>query len=55
MFGEEPEQQIREDLRRFKALMETGEIAISDGPGLWRAAQPPRRAKKLRKQAGVSE
>ncbi len=26
MFGREPEQQVREDLRRFKALMETGEI-----------------------------
>jgi uncharacterized membrane protein len=26
MFGEEPEQQVREDLRRFKALVETGVI-----------------------------
>ena len=26
LFGREPEQQVREDLRRFKALMETGEI-----------------------------
>ena len=26
MFGEEPEQQVREDLRRFKALIETGVI-----------------------------
>jgi uncharacterized membrane protein len=26
MMGREPEQQVREDLRRFKALMETGEI-----------------------------
>ena len=26
LFGEEPSQQIREDLRRFKALLETGEI-----------------------------
>ena len=31
LFGEEPEQQIREDLRRFKELMETGEIATTDG------------------------
>lgn len=31
LFGEEPEQQIREDLRRFKELMEAGEIATTDG------------------------
>jgi uncharacterized membrane protein len=29
LFGEEPEQQIGDDLRRFKQLMETGEIARS--------------------------
>jgi uncharacterized membrane protein len=55
MFGEEPEQQIREDLRRFKQLMETGEIPLSDGPGLWRAAQPAKRAEQIRDYAGVSE
>ena len=42
LFGEEPEQQLREDLRRFKQLMETGEIATSDAPGLLGAAQPGR-------------
>ena len=26
LFGEEPNQQIRDDMRRFKQLMETGEI-----------------------------
>ena len=31
LFGEEPEQQVREDLRRFKELMEAGEIATTDG------------------------
>ena len=31
LFGEEPEQQVREDLRHFKALMETGEIPTIDG------------------------
>ena len=25
LFGEEPEQQIRQDLRKFKRVMETGE------------------------------
>jgi len=31
MFGNEPSQSIREDLRRFKALMETGEIPTTAG------------------------
>lgn len=30
-FGEEPDQQIREDLRRFKQLMEAGEIPTTEG------------------------
>jgi uncharacterized membrane protein len=53
LFGEEPEQQIREDLRRFKQLMETGEVAISDGSGFWRAAKPTTSAEKARALAGV--
>ncbi|MEC5159019.1 MULTISPECIES: SRPBCC family protein [unclassified Janthinobacterium] len=31
LFGEEPSQQIEEDLRRFKQLIETGEIATTNG------------------------
>jgi uncharacterized membrane protein len=31
MFFEHPEQQIREDLRRFKALVETGELPTTEG------------------------
>lgn len=31
LFGEEPKQQISDDLRRFKQLMETGEIATVEG------------------------
>lgn len=31
LFGEEPEQQVGDDLRRFKMLMETGEIATTEG------------------------
>jgi uncharacterized membrane protein len=53
LFGEEPDQQIREDLCRFKQLMETGEIAVSDGPGLWRAAQPPSSPEQLKDFVGV--
>src|SRR4051794_5724058 len=41
LFGEEPDQQVHEDLHRFKQLLETGEIPLSEGPGLSRAAQPP--------------
>ena len=29
--GEDPEQQVKDDLRRFKQLLETGEIVVSDG------------------------
>lgn len=31
LFGEEPEQQIRDDLRRLKQVLETGEVLLSDG------------------------
>lgn len=31
LFGEEPEQQIEEDIRRFRQLIETGEIATTVG------------------------
>lgn len=55
LFGEEPEQQIQDDLRRFKQLMETGEIPMSDGPGLWRPAQPAKDARQIRTLAGVHE
>lgn len=30
LFGEHPDQQIADDLRRFKQIMETGEIVVSD-------------------------
>lgn len=47
MFGEEPEQQLNDDLRRFKQVMEVGEVVVSDatlrGTGYFaqRPAQPP--------------
>jgi uncharacterized membrane protein len=31
LFGKDPSHQIREDLRRFKSLMETGEIPTTEG------------------------
>ena len=43
---------VREELRKFKQRLETGEIPISDGPGLSRPAQP-RRADEVTKLAEV--
>jgi len=31
LLGESPDQQIRDDLRRFKQVLETGEVVLSDG------------------------
>jgi uncharacterized membrane protein len=31
LFNEAPEQRVYNDLRRFKQLMETGEIVLSEG------------------------
>ena len=36
LFGEEPEQQVGDDLRRFKMLMEAGEIATTEGQSVGR-------------------
>jgi uncharacterized membrane protein len=52
--GEEPSQQIADDLRRFKQLLETGEIPLSEGPGLWRAAQPPADPREVMTYARVN-
>jgi uncharacterized membrane protein len=39
LFGEEPDQQVHEDLHRFKQLMETGEIATGARNARIRAEQ----------------
>jgi uncharacterized membrane protein len=41
IFREEPGQQVRDDLRRFKQLMEVGEVLVSDGT-LRRGPRPAR-------------
>lgn len=49
-FGEEPHQQLDDDLRRLKQVMETGEVVRSDGaPGGKRARQefPQRPARPM--------
>ena len=47
------ERRIQDDLRRCKQFLETGEIPISEGPGLWRPAQPAENPDQLRRYAGV--
>jgi hypothetical protein len=46
-------QKIRNMLKRFKQVVETGEVPVSDGPGLWRAAQPADNPEEVRQLAGV--
>lgn len=53
LFGEEPDQQVKEDLHRFKQLLETGEIPLSEGTGLWRPGQPVSDPDEIRRLAGV--
>jgi uncharacterized membrane protein len=45
LFGEEPRQQIKGDLQRFKQVIETGEVMRSDGSpqGMGQKLQPPAR------------
>jgi uncharacterized membrane protein len=44
LFGKAPEQEVQEDLRAFKQVIETGEVVQSDATAKgWGAAQPPAR------------
>jgi uncharacterized membrane protein len=54
LFGESPEQQIHEDLRRVKQLLEAGEVAVSDGIGLRQPARPAPTREEMLDRAGVS-
>jgi uncharacterized membrane protein len=57
LFGEEPEQQVADDLRRFKQVIETGEVVISEatilgtGASEQRPAQPPEEESPLTMQS----
>lgn len=53
LFGKDPAGHVREDLFRFKQLMETGEVPLSDGPSMWRAAQPAVDPEQIRTLAEV--
>jgi uncharacterized membrane protein len=51
LFGEEPSQQVRDDLRLFKQVMETGEVVRSDatlhGPTAAQRPAQPAKAEEL--------
>ena len=57
LFGEEPNQQLEDDLRRFKQVIELGEVVVSDatifGVGYFdqRPAQPPGRSELERAES----
>ncbi|MDQ3069019.1 MAG: hypothetical protein M3R55_04745 [Acidobacteriota bacterium] len=53
VFGTDPQSVLQENLRRFKQLVETGEVTLSDGPSLWRAARPAEQAAIVRTHAEV--
>lgn len=63
LLGEEPDAQVRDDLRRFKQVMETGEVVKSDGSPEGagqgaleqRAAQPAGEEKQGRRKPGPSD
>jgi len=48
----DPARQLHEDLQRLKQLLETGEIAVSEGAGLWRPGRPTGDADTVRTLAG---
>lgn len=60
LFGEEPQQQLDEDLRRFKQVLEVGEVVVSDatllGTGYFeqRPAQPAGRGELEEAQSSES-
>ena len=53
LLGRDPSQQITEDLRRLKQLLEAGEIALSEGEGFSRPGRPTGRPEQIRTLAGV--
>jgi uncharacterized membrane protein len=52
--GENPDRQVREDLRRFKARMEAGEIATTAGQPSGRGPAPPRGGERGSAGAGAT-
>lgn len=55
LFGEEPDQQIREDLRHFKQIMETGEIPTTEGQPMGPSMVESSRAWQARERQAKEE
>ncbi len=53
LFGEAPEQSVKDDLRRFKQLMETGEIPTTEGQSAGRATSATKYEKQIRRMANA--
>jgi uncharacterized membrane protein len=53
MFGEEPNQTVREDLRRFKRLLETGEIPTIEGQSSGRRSDRSVRSLRASAESGA--
>lgn len=53
LFGEEPGTQVKEDLRHFKQIVETGEIATVDGQPSGRQAATPQTTPRSRRRKDV--
>jgi uncharacterized membrane protein len=54
LHGSDPDWQVRDGLKRYKQLLETGQLTISDGPGLRRPAQPADDPNETRRYSGVN-
>jgi uncharacterized membrane protein len=55
LFGEEPEQQIKEDLRRFKQVMETGEVITTEGQSAGRLNSTSRKYDQTVREQDATE
>ena len=53
VLGADPTGQVRQDLRRFKQIVEIGEVLLSEGPSLSRPGQPAENVEEIRKAAGL--
>ena len=53
LVGEEPRQQVKDDLRRFKQVMETGEVVRSDGSPEGQAARRHLKQRPARPPVGA--
>jgi uncharacterized membrane protein len=53
LFGEEPEQQVRDDLRRFKQVMEAGEVPTTFGQTSGRLDEAKAERDEIERRKGI--